>query len=264
MASHPFLENDGVLVIAHRGGKGIWPPNTLYAFERAAAMGVDILEMDIHRTADGALVVRHDPTVDATTEGSGCIRDFSLAEIKALDAGYRWTADGGHSYPYRGQDITIPTLEEVLEAFPHLRINIDIKPKDPAIIPPFCQLLRDYGRLNNVLVGSFHNRQLGRFRKLCPEIATAAGVAETRWFYILNKISLDAFYKPRADAFQIPEYAACLQIVTRRFIQGAHDHNLQVHIWTVNEVQEMIRLIDWGVDGIITDYPDRLLKLLWR
>ncbi|MBN1148393.1 MAG: glycerophosphodiester phosphodiesterase [Anaerolineales bacterium] len=262
--THPFLSNDGPLVIAHRGGRGLWPPNTLYAFERAIALGADVLEMDIHSSADGALVVRHDPTVDATTDGRGPIRNYTLAKLKSLDAGYRWTADGGGSYPYRGLGITIPTLDEVLEAFPDMRLNIDIKPQDPAVVEPFCRLLREYNRLEQVIVGSFHDDQLRRFRSLCPEVATAAGLAETRWFFLLNSLFLGRVYRARAEAFQIPEYAGGLHLVTRRFVRGAHARNVQVHVWTVNETAEMQRLLDWGVDGLITDYPDRLLALLGR
>jgi len=269
---HPFLAKDGPLagplvgplVIAHRGGRGLWPPNTLYAFERAVALGVDVLEMDIHSSADGVLMVRHDPTVDATTDGRGYIRDCTLAELKRLDAGYRWTADGGDSYPYRCQGITVPTLEEVLRAFPDVRLNIDIKPQDPAVVELFCRMLRAYDSLERVMVGSFHDDQLRRFRTLCPQVATAAGVAETRWFFVLNALFLGGIYRARAEAFQIPEYAGRIHLVTRRFVRGAQAHKLQVHVWTVNETAEMRRLLDWGVDGLITDYPDRLMALLSR
>src|SRR5512136_1719024 len=117
-----------VLLMAHRGGEGRWPSNTLFAFEQAVRLGVDALEMDIQRTADGVIVVRHDPFVESTTDGSGVIHDFTLAELKRLDAGYTWTQDGGQTFPYRGRGITIPTLKEVFQAFPDMNLNIDIKP----------------------------------------------------------------------------------------------------------------------------------------
>lgn len=261
---HPFLTGSKPLAMAHRGGEGLWPPNTLYAFEQAVALGVDVLEMDIHSTADGVLVVRHDPTVDSTTNGSGAIRDMSLEEIKALDAGFTWTVDGGRTYPYRGQGITIPTLEEVLAAFPKMRFNIDIKPEDPAVVLRFCRLLRIYQRLDQVMVGSFYDHQLYRFRQLCPEVATAAGVAETRLFVYLNLAFLGAVFQPHAQAFQIPEYGGGLRLVTERFVRAAHAHHMEVHVWTVDQEEDMRRLLDWGVDGIFTDYPDRLMKVLER
>ncbi len=261
---HPFLEIDTPIVMAHRGGQGLWPPNTLYAFQEAVSLGVDVLELDIHRTVDGVLVVRHDPTVDATTNGSGYIREMTLAEIKSLDAGYTLSADGGRTFLYRGQGITIPTLAEVLQAFPQMRLNIDIKPEEPAVVTTFCQLLMDTNSLERVMVGSFHDLQLRLFRKLCPQVATAAGVRETTLFFGLVNTLLSAAYQGLAETFSIPEYNGRLHVVTPRFIRAAHAHNMQVHVWTVNELEDMRRLLDWGVDCLITDYPDRLLGLLGR
>ena len=184
----PFLHGPGPLVFAHRGGSGLWPENTLYAYERAVALGVDILELDIHSTSDGALVVMHDDRVDRLTDGSGEIRSKTLAELKQLDAGYRWTQDGGKTYPYRGQGITIPTLEEVFSAFPGLRINIDIKQQFPSIVEPFTRLLEKHHKLDEVMVGSFHESELRLFRRRCPGVATAAGVLEVRLFYLLTRL----------------------------------------------------------------------------
>jgi glycerophosphoryl diester phosphodiesterase len=256
--------NPAFLAAAHRGGEGEWPSNTRYAFERAIDLGVDLLELDIHATADGALVVRHDPIVDTTTDGVGRIRDLTLAQIQALDAGFTWTADGGQSHPFRGLGITIPTLEEVFQAFPGVRLSIDIKPEDPAVVDVFCQLLREHHKLDQVVVGSFHDPQLQRFRQLCPRVDTAAGVSETRRFYFLSRSRLSSLFRSPARAFMIPEYAGRLRVVTPRFIRSAHARGMQVHVWTVNEVEDMRRLIEWGVDGIITDYPSRLLGLLQR
>jgi len=250
--------------MAHRGGQGLWPANTLFAFERAVSLGADILELDIHRTSDGALVVRHDPTVDSTTDGYGFICDLTLGEIKKVDAGYRWTGDGGKTFPYRSKGITIPTLEEVLQELPDARLNIDIKPKDIGVVPPFCQLLSDYGIMDQVLVGSFHDDQLRRFRRFCPGVLTAAGPWEVRFFYGLNKLGLGSLSPLKAAAFQIPEYSGNIHVVDQRFVRGAHARGIQVHIWTVNELTDMKRLIEWGADGLISDYPDRLMVLLGR
>jgi glycerophosphoryl diester phosphodiesterase len=145
-----------------------------------------------------------------------------------------------------------------------MRLNIDIKPQDPGIVEPFCRMLREFEKQERVMVGSFHDDQLRRFRSLCPEVATAAGVAETRLFFLLNLMFLGGVFRARAEAFQIPEYVGGMHVVTRRFVRGARARNMQVHVWTVNETAEMERLLDWGVDGIITDYPDRLMALLGR
>lgn len=261
---HPFLNKKEFLIMAHRGGKGLWPPNTLLAFEQAVSLGVDVLEMDIHKTADGVLVLRHDPTVDSTTDGNGYIQDYIYSELKKLDAGYTWTADNGATFPYRGKGITIPTLDEVINAFPDVHLNIDIKPEDNYVVDLFCETLRNHGISEKVMVGSFHDEQLQRFRRLCPDVATAASPREVVLFLGLNSIYLGGIYQSNAEAFQIPEYQGQLHLITKHFIRGAHAHNMQIHVWTVNELQDMQRLIDWGVDGIITDYPDRLMALVGR
>jgi glycerophosphoryl diester phosphodiesterase len=250
------------LLMAHRGGEGRWPSNTLFAFEQAVRLGADSLEMDLQRTADGLIVVRHDPFVESTTDGAGLIQDFTLADLKELDAGYTWTDDNGRTFPFRGKGITIPTLAEVLQAFPTTHLNIDIKPKEAQVVHQFSELLHKFGRLENITVGSFHDDQLRLFRRLCPHTPTAAGVTETRTFFLLSQIFLDRFYHPQAKMFQIPEYASFLRLVSRRFIQTAHAQGLPVHVWTVNERADMLRLIEWGVDGIITDYPDILAAIL--
>jgi glycerophosphoryl diester phosphodiesterase len=257
-----FVDQPDTLVIAHQGGDGLWPSNTLYAFERATALGADVLEMDVHSTADGVIVLSHDETVDRLTDGSGLIKEMTLEQLKELDAGYDWNKDDSTSFPYRGQGITIPTLEEVLTAFPDMRMNIEIKQREPSIVASFCNLLRRHDRERRVLVASFHPDTIEAFRQTCPEMATAATEPEIRPFFVLNRIFLDAVYRPPAEAFQVPEYSGNLHVLTPRFVRGAHNHNINVHVWTVNETEDMRRLLELGVDGIITDRPDRLLTLL--
>jgi glycerophosphoryl diester phosphodiesterase len=252
------------LVMAHRGGRGLWPENTLFAFERAVEMGVDVLEMDIHTTADGALVVMHDDTVDRTTTGSGPIHSFTLDELKGLDAAYTWSPDDGQTFPNRGQGITVPTVEEVFAAFPGVPLNIEIKQREPSMVASFCQLIRDHDLADQVLVASFHEETMAEFRQECPEVATSIGTMETVSLFVLSRIFLEDTYGPPAEAAQVPEYRSGLHVLTRRFIDAAHNRNLEVHAWTINEEDDMQRMISLGVDGIITDYPDRLLTLLDR
>jgi glycerophosphoryl diester phosphodiesterase len=258
------------LVMAHRGGKGLWPENTLYAFEQAAAMGVDVLEMDIHSTADGVPVVIHDGTVDRTTSGIGPVKAFTLAELKTLDAGYNWSPDDGKTFPYRGQAITVPTLEEVLAAFPTMPMNIEIKrtgseeQTEPSLAAQLCKMLRDLDRTDQVLVASFHEETMNEFRRECPEVATAATQNEVITLFVTSKALLEAAYSPAAQAVQVPEDRGGLHLLTPRFVDASHHRNLQVHAWTINDVDDMQRLLTLGVDGIITDYPDRLMELLDR
>ena len=262
---NPFAGDNGVIVIAHRGGGGLWPENTMYAFEKAAEMGVDGLETDIHATADGELVISHDPHVDRVTDGTGLIKEMTLAELKQLDAGYRWTADGGQTYPYRGMGLTIPTLDHFFVHFHHLWMNIDIKQADPPIVSAFVKMIREFGVAGKLVVGSFYEQTLADFRQQCPEVMTAASLNEVKQMVLFNKLRVGRLYRGnKAGAFQVPEREGRWQVVDERFIKLAHKRATAVHVWTVDEEADMRRLIDMGVDGLMTDYPDRLLKVLKR
>jgi glycerophosphoryl diester phosphodiesterase len=250
------------LVIAHRGGAGLWPENTLYAFEQAANLGVDIIEIDVRSTSDGTLVVMHDATLERTTDGAGHISEVSLAQLKRYDAGYRWSADGGKSFPMRGRGLVVPTLEEVFTALPEMRFNIEPKQDAPSITEPLCNLIRKRGMADRVVVASFSHAIMGEFRQTCPEVATSATPLEVSRFLAMQKAGLDGAYSPPMQALQVPEYIGGLRVLTRAFVEAAHGRNLQVHAWTVNDAQDMRRLIDLGVDGLMTDYPDRLMQLL--
>ena len=260
----PFAENiqRRPLVMAHRGGAGLWPENTMYGFERAVDLGVDMLETEIHSTADNILVLMHDSTVDRTTNGSGPIRAFTLEELKTLDAGYNWTSDGGQTFPFRGSGITVPTLEEVFTALPTARINIDIKQEKPSLVEPLCKTIRTFDMTDKVMVASFNSKVLKAFRRVCPEVTTSAGTGEVAFFFMVNMVFLGALYRPACQAFQVPEYSSGIRVLTKRFVETAHGLNLAVHVWTINEVTDMKRLLALGVDGIVTDYPDRLIYLL--
>lgn len=259
---HPFFDDQAPVVIAHRGGNGLWPENTLYAFRRAVEMGVDVLEMDVQETADGALVVIHDSKVDRTTDGRGHVDEMQLAELESLDAGYRWTNDDGQSYPFRGQSIQIPTLTDVLESFPDKKMVIEIKPSSTKVASTFCQIVTKHSRENTVLVASFHQSVMETFRAECPRFATAATPEEVRSFLLWSSIYLGKLFRPKANLFGVPVSLGSLEIVSPRFVSQAHRLNTRVQVWTVNEVEEMKRLLDMGVDGIMTDYPDRLFELL--
>lgn len=262
--ANPFAQNGNVIVLAHRGFRGQYPENTMLSFQKAAELGVDGLEMDIHSTKDGVLVVSHDATVDRMTNGPGPIKEMTLAELQQLDAGYRWSPDGGQTFPFRGQGITIPTLEEVFTAFSQFWINVDIKQSQPAIVTPFVEMIRRFGMAERMMVGSFDAATVTQFRRQCPEAATVASEPEVRRLFIMGKLGLSRFYRSGARAMQLPEWNGRIRVITPRFVKDAHRTGTAVHVWTINETADMQRLIAWGVDGLITDYPDRLLKLLNR
>jgi glycerophosphoryl diester phosphodiesterase len=255
-------ESSRPLVFAHRGGGGLYPENTLEAFRYSAAMGVDVLELDVHSTSDGALVVMHDATVDRTTNGSGRVSQMTLAELKKLDAGYRFTPDDGATFPFRGKGVTIPTLQEIFDALPDRIFNIEPKQAEPSVTAPLCEILRDRKMTDKAIVGSFRQQAIDEFRAACPEVATAATPAEARDFLALYKVGLGKSYSPPMQVLQIPERLGALEIVSKDFVETARRLNLKVHVWTINDAEDMKRLIEMKVDGIMTDYPDRLLKIL--
>ena len=262
----PFFKKSEIrpLVIAHRGGAGLWPENTLYAFEQARNLGVDVVELDVRSTSDGVLIAMHDASIARTTDGVGRAQEITLAELKKRDAGYRWSADGGKSFPMRGRGITVPTLEEALTALPEMRFIIEPKQESPSIVEPLCRIIRKHSMTDKVVVASFIPAVLYEFRRTCPEVATSASPAEVSKFLALQKTGLDNAYSPPMQALQVPEYLGGLRVLTRAFVDAAHSRNLQVHAWTINETADMKRLIEMGVDGIMTDYPDRLMRLLNR
>lgn len=260
----PFATDGGPIVLAHRGWRGYYPENTLMSMVWAEHLPIDGLELDIHSTKDGELVVIHDETVDRTTDGNGRVQDYTLAELKKLDAGYNFTRDGGKTFPHRGSGFFIPTVEEVFRRFPHLWINIDIKQKTPSIIKPFADLIRDYKMEEKMCVGSFDNETVAAFRKEIPEVITAGSANEVRQMVALNWLRLDRFYSGKGLNFQIPEREGRIQIVTERFVRACQRRNTAVHVWTINETADMQRLLNLGVDGLVSDYPDRALELLGR
>jgi glycerophosphoryl diester phosphodiesterase len=252
------------LVIAHRGGGGLWPENTLYAFGQSAALGADVIETDVRLTADGALVLVHDETVARTTDGAGRVSDLTLADLKRLDAGHRFTSDGGQTFPHRGRGLDIPTLEEAFALSANLRFNIEPKDDSEALVRSLCRAIREHSMAERVVVASFRQGTLELFRRECPEVATSASASEASGFLARYKAGLADSYSPPMQALQVPEYAGGMHVLTREFVAAAHARNLHVHAWTVNSVEDMRRLLDVGVDGIMTDYPDRLLGLLQK
>ncbi|MFP4376083.1 MAG: glycerophosphodiester phosphodiesterase [Spirochaetales bacterium] len=260
---HPAITNHSWRVIAHQGGNHLWPDNTMLAFRNAAASGVDALEMDVHATRDGVPVVIHDSTVDRTTDGSGTVWEMTLEEIQSLDAAYRWPHHlDTNEYPYRGTGITIPTLEEVLRAFPDVPMAIEIKQAEPSIVVTVGEMLQRYDREQNTIVASFSPAVMREFRESFPGFATSGVEPEIRTFFVLKTAFLGWVYPPPMEAFQVPERSGGLHVITRRFVSSAHRRNINVQAWTINDRESMHRILDTGVDGIITDEPLMLMEVL--
>ena len=262
---HPYYQGiERPLVIAHQGGDGLWPGNTMCAFEQADELGVDVLEMDLHVTKDDQLVLIHDETVDRTTDGTGDVGSMTLAELKQLDAAYDWSLDEGQTFPFRSQGITIPTLEEVFQTFPDKHMTIEIKMTNALMAKPFCELIRQYNMQDKVLVASFYDKRMREFRRECPEVATSSARGETTQFVLLTKGFLGRLYSPKFFALQVPEESNGITVMTEAFVRAAHERGLAVEPWTIDDPEQMRQYIDWGVDGIITDRPDLMLEILGR
>ena len=253
------------LIIAHQGGDGIWPGDTMFAFEKAVEIGADVLEMDAHITEDGQVVLMHDEEVDRTTEGTGLIEEMTLEELKQLDAAYKWSNDGDKTFPYRGQGIQVPTLEELFRKFPQMHYVIEIKLTQNPIDQVLCNLIRKHNMQDKVMVASFHDEAMQKFRDTCPEIATSASRTEVRNFVLLGKVFLSGFVAPQYQSIQPPydpKESMNIPIMTPRFIREAHAKNIKVEPWTVDDPELMKQYIEWGVDGIMTDRPDVMIDVL--
>lgn len=265
---HPTLRSvwpDGQLVIAHQGGDDLFPSSTRFAYDAAADMGADVLEMDVHLASDGELVVIHDDTVDRTTDGAGAVAELTSDELAGLDAGYAWSPGrAGEVHPYRGLGYGVPRLVEVLNDHPDAPLVIEIKPSGTAAAEALCTVLDREGRSADAVVGSFHEDALKAFRAACPEVATSATRNEVRTFLVLARLRLAGPYQPPFDALQVPVREGSIEVLTPAFVRTAHAKHVHVQAWTIDERDEMDRLLTLGVDGLITDRPDRALRATGR
>jgi glycerophosphoryl diester phosphodiesterase len=252
---HPFLADPPPLLIAHRGAAGDAPENTLEAFAAAVALGCRYLETDAHVTRDGVVVAFHDDRLDRVTDRAGTIAELDIAEVEQADAGFHFTAPDG-SFPFRGRGVKVPRLEEILTRWPHARVNID--PKRDETVEPLAALIERHDAWDRVCIGSFSDARLRRVRALsrgraCTSMGPRA-VATVRLAAATGRM-------PRlgADCIQVPLRHGPIPIVTRRFVTAAHRAGLPVHVWTIDDEATMRRLLDLGVDGIMTNRP-RVLR----
>ena len=254
---HPYLAGSPLL-IAHRGGAKLAPENTLAAFRNAVdAWGADILEMDVRATADGEIVVIHDESVDRTTDGEGFVSNLPWAQLRELDAGYGFKdLHGRHSFRGRGEGV--PRFQDVLEAVPEARLNVEAKDRRSAA--GLVEMILRHGAQDRVLVAAERERNRKSVRGYPgPWGASRRHVAA---FLLLSPTPIGFFFTPGCDALQVPEEHRGIRIVSRRFLARAHGRNLPVHVWTVDDPGDMRRLLTWGVDGIQTDRPDLLAQVL--
>ncbi|MGW0756553.1 glycerophosphodiester phosphodiesterase [Streptomyces sp. NPDC002814] len=242
---HPYLDHPGPIAFAHRGGDADGLENTALQFRRAVEMGYRYVETDVHATSDGKLVAFHDATLDRVTDGAGRIADLPWQDVAhARVAGKE----------------PVPLFEDLLEEFPDVRWNVDMK-AEPAL-HPLLDLIERTNTWDRICVGSFSEARVVRAQRLAgPRLATSygtRGVLNLR----LRSWGVPAALRRSAVAAQVPEAQSGIQVVDHRFIRTAHARGLQVHVWTINEADAMHRLLDLGVDGIVTDHIDTLRKVM--
>lgn len=249
--------------MSHRGASVHAPENTLEAFRIAVESGAGGLEMDVHMTRDGHVVVIHDDTVDRTTDGSGAVREMMLGEIKALDAGYRFSPDGGLTHPYRERVLRVPTLAEVYRSFPDACVNIEIKEDQSGVEEAVLRVIEDAAAEDRTIVASGLHRVVERFRRISRgRIPTAASRREIEWFLLFARLHLESLLRPEYAALQVPAEYRGITIVTPRFLAAARNRGVRVDVWTINDPSEMRRLLDLGADVIMTKRPEVLAEIL--
>ena len=232
-----YLDHDGPIAFAHRGGAGDWPENTLPAFEGAVALGYRYVETDVHVTADGVLCAFHDERLDRVTDRTGLIRELPWSVVQQA------RVDGREP---------IPLLEDLLGTWPDLMVNVD--PKHDSAVEALAETLCRTDAVDRVCIGSFSDSRIARLRDLLgPTLCTSMG---PRAVARLRAASLGV---PSGDlaapCVQVPPSQGPITLVDARFLRAAHRRSIAVHVWTIDEPAEMHRLLDLGVDGIMTDKP---------
>lgn len=263
-------------VFAHRGGAALRPENTILAFDHGVSLGADGIELDVHLSRDGVVVVHHDATLERTTDGRGPLAALTADELARVDAGHWFTPPGGRPspagsspattgspalYPFRGLAGGVPTLRQVLERHASAALIIELKVNDPVLAHRTIDEIRAAGAIERVAVGSFGTRVLRAARAYEPRIPTGASREETRLALYRSWVRWPVRRPPYRE-FQVPELSGSTRVVSPRFVKDAHRAGVAVRVWTVNEEPDMRRLLDWGVDALISDRPDIAVEVV--
>lgn len=260
----PFL--DGLrptLHISHRGGAALMPENTLEAFRRAVEeFRTDMLELDVHVTADGEVVVAHDPTLERCTDGTGALSEKTLAELQRLDAAFHFRPEGASDHPLRGQGVRIPTLREVLRAFPGLRLNIELKDTRPGTERTLAELLTAEKAQDRVCIGSESDEVAARLYDALPDACHFYPRDALAAFVLSLKSGVQAPDDPRFSVLAMPLYFQGVRLVDPQLLDAAHQMKRFLAVWTVDDPSELRRLVIEGVGGVMTDRPDLLRQAI--
>jgi len=237
---HSFFAASRPLVFAHRGGSALAPENTIAAFDNGLALGADGLELDVHLSRDGVVVVHHDRTLNRTTTLAGPVAARSADELAR---------------------VSVPALADVLARYPDVRIIVEMKENRAELAAATIEVIRRAGAVERVCLGSFGRRVLRAARAIEPSIATSAAREEVRW-WLYRSWCRWPVARVGYSGFQVPEVSGATRVVSRRFVDYAHRAGLGVQVWTVDEEADARRLLGWGVDALITDRPDRIVPLV--
>ena len=262
---HPFFELGRPVVLGHRGAAGTHPENTLESFAAALDQGAHVLESDVHVSRDGIPVLLHDPGVERVTQGEGQAAGLRLEELQALDAGYRFIDPGG-AHSARGRGHRIPSLEEAFRRFPEARFNLEIKCRDQAAIEATLDLIDRFDRSDRTLLAAGEDEIMRDLRRAVARHPAAPALGASLG-EIVAAVGSALGRGPMPDgvmALQIPPDFANRPLATRELIEHAHAHGVEVHVWTINDLDEIASLIDRGVDGIVTDLPGQMSAWLAR
>ena len=259
-SDYPALASQRPLTFAHRGGAKLWPENTLVAFRGAIALGCSHLETDLRMTRDGQIVLFHDPELDRTTEGRGAVSSFTLEQLRRLDAGY-YFSPSGQGFPSRGHGVKIPTFAELIAEAPGVCFNVEIKERGHPDLPEaLWEVIQSHDLFDRIVVAAERHPLLESFRALSQgRVATSATKRECLQFWLASRFGWSGKLHAAYQALQIPVSVGSWQFLTPRLLDAAHRLGIAVHVWTIDDPREMGRLLDFGVDGLMSDCPDRLL-----
>lgn len=259
-----WIPTDRPLVFGHRGGSRLAPENTLAAFDRAVAEGVHGLELDVRLSRDGEVMVCHDARIDRTCDALGAIADLTAAELARVDAGYRFS-DGEGSYPFRGRGVGVPTLRDVLARYPRHSIIVEMKDDTLALARATVEVVRAAAALDRVCLGSFSSGVLRHARRLAPGTASSGSRREVLLAVIWARLGWLPPFR-RYQVLQVPEGREGFRVVAPRFVRAAHRAGIPVQVWIVDGADDIRRLLDWGVDALISDRPDVAVRTVaqWR
>ena len=248
------------LVIPHAGGDALYPETTLYAYQHSRALGGDVIDLDVQTTSDGVLVALHDSTVDRTTNGHGSVSSLTFAEVQKLDAG--WWFKKGAAYPFRGKGVRMPSIDEVLAAFPNVLATLDVKSEETSVVAPICVVLKQLHREAITYIGIETSAQVNEFRRLCPAVHTS-GTDEERAAMRAARDRGDTTFQTAVTVNQ-PSYIGRdgKPRITQTYLDFAHARGIAVMTWVVDDPAVMRRLVAMGIDGIYTRRPDLLLPIV--